>query len=161
MSFLYAQYVTEYLLKKGCVIILDYISKSEVKVKTKFFIFIPMSLNKAMLCEMVIISLMTSSISGPCALLFFSQYMCKTMYLWLIKPKQKAFLALSLILYLRCIWFTGHNPLQQESGEAWTKMSPCRRLRKRNRCDIFLMLKNDSVTRNSAQYSNTVKVWKK
>lgn len=87
MSFLYAQYVTEYLLKKGCAIILDYISKSEVKVKTKFFIFIPMSLIKARPCEMVIISLMTSYISGPCALLFFSQYMCKTIYLWLIKPK--------------------------------------------------------------------------
>lgn len=57
LSFLYALYMTEYLLKKGCVIILDYISKSEVKVKTKFFIFIPMSLNKAMPCEMVIISL--------------------------------------------------------------------------------------------------------
>lgn len=154
--------MTEYLLKKGCAIILDYISKSEVKVKTKFFIFIPMSLIKARPCEMVIISLMTSYISGPCALLFFSQYMWKTIYLWLIKPKQQeAFLALSLILYLRYIWFTGHNPLQQESGEAWTKMSPCRRLRKRNRCDIFLMLKNNSVTRNTAQYSNTVKVWKK
>lgn len=83
MSFLYALYMTEYLLKKGCAII----SKSEVKVKTKFFIFIPMSLIKARPCEMVIISLMTSYISGPCALLFFSQYMYKTIYLWLIKPK--------------------------------------------------------------------------
>lgn len=35
---------------------------------------------------------------------------------------------------------TGHNQLQQGSGEAWTKMSTLRRLWKRNRCGIILML---------------------
>lgn len=62
----------EYLLKKGCVIILDYILKSEVKVKIKFFIFILMFLIKVRLCEMVIILLMISYILGFCVFFFFS-----------------------------------------------------------------------------------------
>lgn len=62
----------EYLLKKGCVIILDYILKLEVKVKIKFFIFILMFLIKVRLCEMVIILLMISDILGFCVFFFFS-----------------------------------------------------------------------------------------
>lgn len=45
------------------------------------------------------------------------------------------------ILYMFAL--TGHNQLQQESGEAWTKMSPPQMLWKRNRCSIILMLEND------------------
>lgn len=62
----------EYLLKKGCVIILDYIFKLEVKVKIKFFIVILMFLIKVRLCEMVIILLMISYILGFSVFFFFS-----------------------------------------------------------------------------------------
>lgn len=53
--------MTEYSLNKWCAMIVDYKTKSEVKVKTKYFIFILMPFVKASPCEMVIIQLWFSA----------------------------------------------------------------------------------------------------